>query len=78
MQGLAAILYPLVLMLVALGMGRLENLVTRESGTVSPDQMDSLLDGVRVADVEIVDVVAPIAVLPTTFPDPADGARRAS
>ncbi len=77
MQGLAAILYPLLLMLVALGMERLEKLVTRGSGAVSPDQVDSLLTGVRVTDAEIVEV-AEVAVLPTTFPDTADSARRAS
>ncbi len=78
MAGLAAILYPLLLMLVALGMERLEKLVTRGSGAVSPDQVDSLLTGVRVVDVEIIDEVADVSVLPTTFPSTADGARRAS
>ena len=50
-------------------MERLEKLVTRGSGAVSPDQVDSLLTGVRVTDAEIVEV-AEVAVLPTTSPTP--------
>ena len=43
MQGLAAILFPLVLMLIALSMESLDKIAMRGSGAVSPDQVDSLL-----------------------------------
>ncbi|QKT06032.1 hypothetical protein HUN08_01630 [Gordonia sp. X0973] len=76
MQGLATLLYPLVLMLFALGMERLENRVTRGSGAVSPDQVDSLLTDPRARDTRRDDV-ASVAVLPTTG-ESAASARRAS
>ena len=43
MQGLAAILFPLVRMLIALSMESLDKIAMRGSGAVSPDQVDSLL-----------------------------------
>ncbi len=76
MQGLAAILFPLGLMVVALGMERLENLVMRDSTAISPDQVDSLLNDAHAADAGSVRI-ADVAVLPTTTAA-AGGARIAS
>ena len=77
MHELAAILFPLVLMLIALLMEKLENLVTHGSGAVSPDQVDSMLTSIRPAAAESFDV-AEVALLPTTTPRTANSARRAS
>ncbi|MFT4199791.1 MAG: hypothetical protein QM634_03555 [Gordonia sp. (in: high G+C Gram-positive bacteria)] len=75
MHGLAAILFPLVLMLVVVGMEKLEALAMRDSGAVSPDQVDSLLVG-RHTPAEEPDV-ASVATLPAT-PIGGSSARRAS
>ncbi|GED96543.1 hypothetical protein [Gordonia crocea] len=77
MQGLAAILFPLGLMLVALAMEKLENLAVRGSSAVSPDQVDSMLSNTRSVESDPPGV-AEVSVLPTTVESPAEGRRRAS
>ncbi|GAA3045199.1 hypothetical protein GCM10010528_25590 [Gordonia defluvii] len=77
MQGLAAILFPLVLMLIALSMESLDKIAMRGSGAVSPDQVDSLLRVGRPAAAE-TDPVAEVTVLPTTVASAPNNARRAS
>ncbi|MFT3898869.1 MAG: hypothetical protein QM728_01305 [Gordonia sp. (in: high G+C Gram-positive bacteria)] len=76
MQGLAAILFPLVLMLVVVGMEKLEVLVMRHSDAVSPDQVDSLLTAPGAADSTPAEV-ASVATLPPV-PIAGSSARRAS
>ncbi|WP_040522714.1 hypothetical protein [Gordonia araii] len=77
MHGLAALLFPLVLMLFALGIEKLEERAMRGSGAVAPEQVDTLLIGKAPAKSEPAEV-ADVAVLPATGHSTMNGARRAS
>ncbi len=77
MQGLAAVLFPALLMLFALAMEKLQNVVVAQTDTVTESQADEIINATLAEPRFGADHVEPIPASPTLAYDELQ-ARRAS